>query len=142
MARHEQRLDELAKEERQLINERDSAKAKAMADHKAADEKLKQLAAGQQKELDQAVDAVLAKQMYMIVTGHETLRPGVPNDYRIEIKNMKGEPELAASTSPSATSPATKLSSTRRTWPVMGPTPCPCRPTCRCDPAIRWRWKW
>ncbi|MBY0528127.1 MAG: hypothetical protein K2R98_32320 [Gemmataceae bacterium] len=89
------RVDGLLALERKLINDHDAKAAKAYADRKAAEEQHAELVRMQQNELDAAADDVLKRQMYLVVTGHEALRPGVPNEYRIETKNMKGEKEKA-----------------------------------------------
>jgi hypothetical protein len=80
-------------EERRLIDEHTAALARAETDRKHAEARREELTKQQAKELNDLADNFDRQQLYMVVTGHQSLRPGVPNEYRIETRNKKNERE-------------------------------------------------
>lgn len=88
-------MDTLGKEERDLISNREKERAYALAEWKRAEARRVELEKEQAQKLKDAYDEVQRQQMYLVVTGPESIRPGVANDYRIETKNMNGEKEKA-----------------------------------------------
>jgi len=88
-------FEQISSEERALINNREKQRREAFEALQSAERKRQELEKEQEQRLVQLADEVRRQQMYMVVTGPESIRPGVPNDYRIETKNMRGDKEKA-----------------------------------------------